>query len=141
MLSLTLAGVFALIAALHFYWATGGQWGLTAAIPDLPQADGTTRPAFVPGALATAVVGLIFAGVALTLLMYSAWLPSILPAVWLRIVVGLLGVVLLLRAIGDFKYVGFTKRVKGTLFAKMDTRFYSPLCLLLGAGVFWLLSG
>ena len=37
------------------------------------------------------------------------------------------------RAIGDMRYVGFFKRVRGTRFARLDTRVYSPLCLALGA--------
>jgi hypothetical protein len=42
---------------------------------------------------------------------------------------------LLARAVGDFKYVGFSKRVRGTPFARLDTWIYSPLCLLLALGV------
>ncbi|KRE83053.1 hypothetical protein ASG89_13045 [Paenibacillus sp. Soil766] len=38
---------------------------------------------------------------------------------------------LVLRAIGDFKYLGFFKKVKHTSFSYYDTRFYSPLCLFL----------
>ncbi len=40
--------------------------------------------------------------------------------------------IFILRAIGDFKYVGFFKSVTGTEFASLDTMFYSPLCLGLG---------
>jgi hypothetical protein len=39
------------------------------------------------------------------------------------------------RAIGEFKYVGFFKRVRGSRFARRDTLLYSPLCLWLAAGV------
>jgi hypothetical protein len=39
------------------------------------------------------------------------------------------------RAVGEFKYVGFFKRVRGSRFATLDTWIYSPLCLLLAAGV------
>ena len=42
---------------------------------------------------------------------------------------------LIVRAIGDFKYVGFFKQRRGTRFALLDTRFYSPLALALGVGV------
>jgi hypothetical protein len=38
------------------------------------------------------------------------------------------------RAIGDFNYVGFFKRRRGTRFAHLDTRLYSPLALGLGLG-------
>jgi len=42
-------------------------------------------------------------------------------------------VVLIARAIGDFRYVGFFKRVRDTRFAHLDTRYFSPIALLLGA--------
>ncbi|MDP2037388.1 MAG: DUF3995 domain-containing protein, partial [Ignavibacteria bacterium] len=38
-----------------------------------------------------------------------------------------------LRAIGDSNVTGFSKKVKGTIFAKYDTNFYSPLCLYLAS--------
>ena len=40
--------------------------------------------------------------------------------------------IFILRAIGDFKYIGFFKKIKQTEFAEMDTKFYSPLCLVIG---------
>lgn len=43
---------------------------------------------------------------------------------------------LFLRAIGEFRLVGFFKRVRGTRFAQLDTLAFSPLCLLLSVGVF-----
>jgi hypothetical protein len=46
-----------------------------------------------------------------------------------------LALVLLLRAVGDFHYVGFFKRIRNTRFAKMDTLIYTPLCLALAVGV------
>jgi hypothetical protein len=42
---------------------------------------------------------------------------------------------LLARAVGDFRYVGFFKRVRDSRFATLDTRVYSPLCFVLAAGV------
>ncbi len=39
--------------------------------------------------------------------------------------------VLLLRAVGDRRYVGAFKRVRGTRFARWDTWVYSPLCAVL----------
>jgi hypothetical protein len=39
--------------------------------------------------------------------------------------------VLLARAIGDGRTLGFTKRVRDTAFARNDTRLFSPLCLFL----------
>lgn len=36
---------------------------------------------------------------------------------------------MLARAVGDFRLVGFFKKVKGSEFALMDTLLYSPLCV------------
>ncbi len=44
---------------------------------------------------------------------------------------------LLARAVGDFKYVGFFKKLRDSRFATLDSWLYSPLCLLLAAGVAW----
>ena len=42
---------------------------------------------------------------------------------------------LLARAIGEFKYVGFFKRIRGSRFATLDSFVFSPICLLLAVGV------
>ena len=39
------------------------------------------------------------------------------------------------RAIGDSELVGFFKEVRDSKFARLDTLFYSPLCVVLGAGL------
>lgn len=40
--------------------------------------------------------------------------------------------IFILRAIGDFKYVGFFKKVRNTEFAKTDSKWFAPLCLTIG---------
>ena len=39
------------------------------------------------------------------------------------------------RAIGESELVGFVEQVGGSGFARLDTFFCSPLCLVLGAGL------
>ena len=51
-----------------------------------------------------------------------------------------LGGVFLLRAMGEFRLVGFFKRVRGTPFAIWDTWLFSPLCLLLALAFFFIAS-
>jgi hypothetical protein len=58
----------------------------------------------------------------------SIWLPQWFVANGLWLIAG----VFMLRAIGEFKYVGFFKKVRKTAFGLNDTKFYSPLCLLIG---------
>jgi hypothetical protein len=49
-----IAGVLAVLAAIHVYWAAGGRWGTTLAIPQKP--DGSGERAFTPSTAATLAV-------------------------------------------------------------------------------------
>ncbi|MCC6724472.1 MAG: DUF3995 domain-containing protein [Saprospiraceae bacterium] len=134
-ISTLLFAIFLALSAIHVYWLFGGKWGLAAAIPS----DSQGKPLFEPGPVATIVVaaGLLCMGFAALLrggLLQFDWLPDRVGewAVW-----GI-AVVFLLRAVGEFRYVGFFKREKDSVFAKMDTRYYSPLCLAIGCLALWL---
>jgi hypothetical protein len=99
----------------------------------VPTVEG--RPLFVPSRKATAAVGvamLFFAGlVAATAGMMSVALPPVaLSGLCCALALGLLA-----RAVGEFKYVGFFKRVRRSRFARLDTLIYSPICVLLAMGV------
>jgi len=123
--SLVLAG----LGGLHYYWAFGGKAGARAAVPD--STDG--EPLFRPGKPATLTVGTMLLAAGLLPIAHRGLLPLGLSETWTQWGCLLGGAVFLIRAVGDFKYVGFFKRVRGTAFAANDTRLYSPLCLLLAA--------
>lgn len=119
--------IFLLLTLLHIYWALGGKWGGHFAVPT----DPNDKPLFKPGPFATLIVAgglLLFSWIDLSAI---GWLRP--EAVLKYIRWALLGIALifLVRAVGDFRYVGFTKSKRKTLFAYWDTRFYSPLCLLI----------
>ncbi len=46
--------------------------------------------------------------------------------------------VFLLRAVGDFRYVGFFKKAGNDVFSRMDTALYSPLCLIFSINAFYM---
>ena len=131
-LASTLCAVFLVLAGWHVYMAVMPRVG-SGESGAVPSVGG--KPLFVPSrhaTLAVAVVLLLFAGlVAAT----AGLVPLALPPVWLAWMSYALALGLLARAIGEFKYVGFFKRVRGSRFATLDTFVYSPLCLLLAAGV------
>lgn len=93
------------LAALHLYWALGGTLGMSASLPEINGA-----PVFTPGAAATVAVAFVLSGFALIALVLgfgSGSAAALTPyAVFLGFAVGS---VLILRAVGDFKYVGFFK--------------------------------
>lgn len=132
----TAGAVFAGLAALHVFWALGGKAIGGAAVPEVNGA-----PAFVPSAAATLAVAAALTAAMLVVLAQSGLVPVPLPAVAVRAAAYVLGTVFLLRAIGEFRLVGFFKSVRGTQFATYDTYLYSPLCLLLGLAVLWLAWG
>jgi len=124
-----LVAAFIAIGVLHLYWAFGPRVGQSAVVPSV---DG--KPLFQPGRLATVAVALALFGAAAVVAIRSGMWP--MPPLAFLAVIGCWGLVAVfgLRAIGDFRYLGFFKRVKGTRFARADTLVYSPLCALLAVG-------
>jgi Protein of unknown function (DUF3995) len=124
------------ISGIHVYWAFGGRWGAAVAIPDVPSLKGVK--AFVPGTLPTLTVAVGLAAMAGLHLHKIGWLPiSTLPDWLARYGLLAVGGIFFLRVIGDFRYVGFFKRVTDTPFARMDTALYIPLCLVISICAFW----
>jgi hypothetical protein len=118
-----------LLSALHVYWAAGGRRGAAAAVPER---HGT--PLFQPGRASTLGVAGLLAFAALLVLARAGRGPATaLPGWMVTLGAPVAAAVLVARAIGDFRYVGFFKRVRDTRFARLDTRFFSPIALLLGA--------
>jgi hypothetical protein len=60
-----------------------------------------------------------------------------LPQTWVQAGTVVVGTALIMRAIGDFRFVGFFKRVRDTPFAEWDTRLFSPVSLMLGIATLW----
>jgi len=121
--NLALSGILLFLSLLHVYWLLTGTSGLSAVIPEV---DG--KPAFVPGRPATAAVAVLLL-VASGLCAAQAELFEMSASPLSRAGVWVLMVVFLLRGLGDFRWVGVFKRVRGTRFARLDSWVYSPLCL------------
>ncbi len=130
LLPIIVCTVFGMLAVWHFVMAFGDLSGQSAAVPSV---EG--KPLFTPSRAATIAVGIVLILFGLLVATTSGMLQIGLPKLLLVWLSNALALGLLARAIGDFKYVGFFKRVCGSRFARMDTLVYSPLCLLLAAGV------
>jgi len=134
-IAIFVAVAFAGLAMLHIYWALGGKLDIKKVIPVV-----NGDPVFTPGVLGTfavAVALVCFAAVAMAI-----GFPDVMSAdykPYLKFPGFAIGAVLIIRAIGDFRYVGFFKRVRGSHFATYDSWIFSPFCLLAG-GAFLLLA-
>jgi hypothetical protein len=120
--------IFFFIALLHFYWSLGGQWGKQAAIPTRNDGSPVIRPGFLP----TFIVALTLSAFAMFSLteLYFFHLP--INTGVRKLGFGLIGVIFFARAVGDFRYVGFLKKIGNTAFGRNDTKFYSPFCFMIG---------
>ena len=117
-----LTGILGFLSALHVYWAAGGRWANQATVPRRVGGEAL----FQPGVVATLCVALLLLVGALVVVMPRS------PGITILLLRGM-AVIFALRALGDFRYIGFFKSVVNSPFAWRDTRLYSPLCLLIAA--------
>ena len=120
--------VFILLAALHFQWALGGTWGFEHSIPEKEDGGKVMQPKKTD----SAIVGVGLLLFATYYLLKIGLFPVGIPQWFMNYGGWIVSGLFLLRAIGEFRYVGFFKKVKHTTFAQRDTKYYSPLCLVIG---------
>ena len=122
------AVVGALVAAgFHLAWAAGSRRGIADA---LPQDPGTGAPVRLPGRAATLAVALALITLAAIVLAEAA--GTTVPVVRWAAVAAV--VVLTARALGDGRWVGLFKSVRGTAFARADDRYWTPTVAVLALG-------
>ena len=109
------------LAGLHVFWAAGGRALQSGTIPER---DG--RPLFQAGPRSTLVVAAGLAAASVAVL--SAGTTNHLRKPTLVV-----AALFALRAMGDFRTVGFFKRRNQSRFAWRDSRIFSPLCGLVSA--------
>ena len=133
-----LAGVFVILALFHVAWAFRGPPTSVQILPTIPD-----EPAIIPSQRdglwisSLGVAGALFLAAIVVLASANLVLTGIPGR--LRSFAGIvLGGIFVLRAAGDFRLFGFFKSVRGTEFAFWDNWLYSPLCLVIGVGVLWL---
>ncbi len=124
--------VLAAIGVLHVYWGVVGVNGRSVALPEV-----NGKAVFTPSRAACLAVASALGLAAALVLWCGHVLRSPIPPPFVTVGTVGVGCVLLLRAIGDFRLVGFFNRVRGSPFAAWDTALFSPLSLALGVGSLW----
>jgi hypothetical protein len=130
-LAITLIFAFVFLAAVHLYWAFSRPAAKRIAIPEV-----AGRPAFIPSRSATLGVAVSFFACALLVIVTFRFVPTLIPQKVLCWFTFGLALVFITRAIGEFRLIGFFKKVKGTTFARLDSTLYSPLSVAIAIGLF-----
>ena len=130
------SAVFLALSLLHVFWAFGGR-ALSASV--IPTTGPRGTAVLHPGSIASSLVAFALFCAALLIALRSGLVrtPSQLPPELITAATWVLALVMAGRAVGDFRYVGFFKRIHGTPFAHWDTIAYSPLCLGLAVVCAW----
>lgn len=129
LLSIAVASILCVVSLIHFYWAFGGLYGIHSAAPKF-----SGKGNFSPPKILTFIIACLIAGLSLLAVLLEATEgPMRETFSYIGYVVGL---IFIIRSIGDFKYVGFFKRIYNSSFSKKDTIYFSPLCLILGCAFF-----
>ena len=127
-LSLVQSIIFFVLSLIHFSWVLGSKWGFEKALPTNLEGIKVLNPSKFDSAMVA--VGLLL--FAIFYLLKGDFISLSVPSYILRYAGWTISAIFILRAIGDFKYIGFFKSVTGTEFASLDTMIYSSLCLGLG---------
>jgi len=117
--------IFLFISGIHFYWMFGGKWGLSAALPEM-----ANNKILNPSAFSTFVVAfglLVFAGITIG----QTGVFYFLPLHFFIVTNYCIATIFLLRAVGDFRYIGVFRKVNTTTFGIHDKKYFTPLCLII----------
>ena len=124
LLSLILIG----LGIVHFNWVIGGKFGFVESLPTKENGERILNPKKID----SAIVGIGLTAFGIFYILKSGVIEYNTPEWIMRYGSWIIPVICILRAIGEFKYVGFFKSVKKTDFGKLDTKLFSPLCLIIG---------
>ncbi len=117
---------FVSLSIMHLFWFLGGKTGLKFAFPNNSKHKKKT---YSPGKMALLLYVLLFLTMSLICIAQTDIVDGVFnqeTIIWGNRVTG---IIFMARALGSFQYVGFTKSMRGSEFAKLDTFMISPLCL------------
>ncbi|BDD03899.1 DUF3995 domain-containing protein [Aureibacter tunicatorum] len=127
-LSIILSAIFIGLGLIHFNWLIGGKFGFEESLPTKENGERVLNPKKID----SAIVGIGLTAFGIFYLLKSELIEFNLPEWIIKYGNWVIPIIFLLRAVGEFKYVGFFKTVKNTKFGKWDTKLFSPLCFVIG---------
>ena len=127
-ISILLSIILTALGVLHFSWAMGGEFGFSKSLPTKENGERVLNP----NKMDSVLVGIGLTAFGIFYVFHSGLATPNLPGWITRYGGWIIPIIFLLRAMGDFNYVGFFKKVRSTEFGRSDTKYFSPLCLVIG---------
>jgi hypothetical protein len=127
-LSILLSIVLIGLGLIHFNWVIGGEFGFSESLPTKENGERVLNPKKIH----STIVGIGLTAFGIFYMLKSGFIEYNLPEWNMKYVGWAIPILFFLRAIGEFKYIGFFKSVKSTDFGKLDYKLFSPLCLIIG---------
>jgi len=122
------ANILTAIGILHIYWLLGGR----NSIEYFFAANSPFRKKNIkPKKLKLIITSIALFIMAFFFIEQMAGFTKIFNADAFKWGNKIIAVIFVLRAFGNFTYLGFTKSFKKGTFAKLDTYLYSPVCLMI----------
>ncbi len=119
--------ILLLLSLLHSYWAFGGQLWYEDVLPTNSSGLNRLHPGMAAGLIVA--LGLLF--LAVITIGNQGLFDKYIKDTYFRYGSLIIAVIFFLRAVGDFKFIGFFKTINRTRFAINDTQIFSPLCLFI----------
>ncbi len=120
--------IFVVLSGIHWNWVFGGNWAYDNAIPTYVNG----KKLFSPKKIESTFVALGLLLFATYYFLISNFISINFPN-WISIYVGwIISIIFIIRSVGEFKYLGFFKKIKTTNFGNLDSKLFSPLCLTIG---------
>ena len=137
-LAYALAFVLSAIAAVHFYWGSGGVWPAADEAGVIDTVVGDARAKAMPPQALTFAIATAIAAAALIAALLASRISATFDAS-VTFAGAALCLVFLTRFV--FGYLGFwRRRFNRQPFARLDGAVYSPLCLIIAVGFALLVS-
>jgi len=127
-LSILISIILIGLGLIHFNWVIGGKFGFSESLPTKENGERVLNPKKIH----STIVGIGLTAFGIFYILKSGLIEYNLPEWIMKYVGWIIPILFLLRAIGEFKYIGFFKSVKSTDFGKLDYKLFSPLCLIIG---------
>lgn len=134
LLSALLALVLLAVAAIHAYWGFGGVWPGRDAADCARRVVGARGIRQMPGPAPSFAVAVGLLVVMLVALSLGGWIGLPLPSGLISLVAVPPALVFLGRGIAGFT-PAWRRLTPEQPFATLDVRYYSPLCVAIGAGI------